>query len=76
MAQFSAGVDTPPLRRRVFPSVAALEDAIDAFVAATNEDPRPFVWTKSADEILDSVKRFCLRITAADDRQETSDSVH
>ncbi len=52
----------------------ALEDAIDAFVAATNEDPRPFVWTKSADEILDSVNRFCLRTSAAAQCQETSNS--
>ena len=64
------------LRRGVFPSVAALEDAIRAYIAATNEDPKPFAWTKSADEILDSVKRFCLRTTAADNRQETSNSGH
>ncbi len=60
----------------MFPSVAALEDAIRAYIAATDEAPKPFAWTKSADEILDSVKRFCLRTTAADDRQETSNSGH
>ena len=60
----------------MFPSVAALEDAIRAYIAATNEDPKPFVWTKSADEILDSVKRFCLRASAAAHCQETSNSGH
>ena len=64
------------IRRGVFPSVAALEDAIRAYLAATNETPRPFVWTKSADEILDSVKRFCLRTGAAARCQETSNSDH
>src|SRR5918998_1473402 len=64
------------LRRGVFPSVAALEDAIRAYITATNEDPKPFVWTKSADDILDSVRRFCQRTTDTDERQETSNSAH
>jgi len=64
------------IRRGVFPSIAALEDAIRAYIAATNENPKPFVWTKSADEILDSVKRFCLRTSAAAQCQETSNSGH
>ena len=38
-----------------------LERDITAFIAATNADPKPFRWVKSADAILDSVKRFCLR---------------
>lgn len=49
------------LQRGVHPSVASLEAAIEAFVSATNEHPRPFVWTKTADEILASVARFCQR---------------
>lgn len=64
------------IRRGVFPSIAALEDAIRAYIAAANENPKPFVWTKSADEILDSVKRFCLRTSAAAQCQETSNSGH
>ena len=38
-----------------------LEEAILAYVAETNADPKPFVWTKTADDILASVARFCLR---------------
>ncbi len=50
------------LKRGTHRSTVALEKAIREFVDASNENPKPFVWTKSADEILDSVKRFCNRI--------------
>ena len=49
------------IRRGVHCSVDALERDIQAFVDATNADPKPFRWVKSADDILASVKRFCLR---------------
>lgn len=55
------------LRRGVHRSTLALEAAIENYIALTNEQPKPFVWTKSADEILASVARFCRR---------TSDSGH
>jgi transposase len=54
------------LQRGVYPSVELLKAAISAFVWATNAEPRPFVWTKTADEILASVGRFCHRITNSD----------
>jgi transposase len=54
------------LQRGVHPSVDSLREAITAFVAATNEHPHPFVWTKTADEILSSVARFCQRISNSD----------
>jgi hypothetical protein len=37
--------------------------AIRRYIDVTNECPKPFAWTKSADEILASVKRFCHRIS-------------
>ena len=49
------------IRRGVHDSVQALERDIRAFIEVHNADPRPFRWTKSADDILASVKRFCLR---------------
>jgi transposase len=49
------------LRRGVHPSVRALKAAIRAYIAHTNAHPKPFVWTKTADEILASVARFCQR---------------
>ena len=42
-------------------STLALERAIEEYLAVTNRSPKPFVWTKTADEILDSIRRFCLR---------------
>lgn len=50
------------LQRGVHTSVGSLEDDIKAFIEKHNEDPTPFKWTKSADEILTSVKRFCHRV--------------
>ena len=39
-------------------SVQALEADIRAWVDAWNDDPKPFVWTKTADQILDSITRY------------------
>jgi transposase len=49
------------IRRGVHRSTRALEDAIRQFLDINNENPKPFVWTKSADEILASIARFCER---------------
>ena len=45
------------IRRGVFHSVPDLIEAIEAFLAAHNDDPKPFVWTASADAILAKVGR-------------------
>src|SRR3954452_519636 len=47
------------LRRGVHTSTKQLEADIRAFIERHNENPKPYRWTKSADEILASVKRFC-----------------
>ncbi|WP_437597604.1 IS630 family transposase [Sorangium sp. So ce590] len=49
------------IKRGAHRSVRALEGAIKAFLDAHNEDPKPFIWTKTADEILASVARFAQR---------------
>ena len=49
------------LRRGSHVSTRQLREAIERYIDATNEEPKPFVWTKSADEILASVARFCAR---------------
>ncbi|QCX77881.1 Integrase core domain protein [Streptomyces sp. YIM 121038] len=51
------------LKRGVHHSVQALERDIRAWLADWNEHPRPFVWTKTADEILDKVATYCRRIS-------------
>ncbi|MEL6187752.1 MAG: IS630 family transposase, partial [Myxococcota bacterium] len=45
------------IHRDAFPSVDSLIEAIDAYVDAHNEEPKPFIWTKTADEILERVER-------------------
>ena len=51
------------LQRATHRSTRQLEDAIRLYLKTYNENPRPFVWVKSADEILASIQRFCLRIS-------------
>ena len=50
------------LRRGNHASTGQLESAIAAYIDATNDEPKPFVWTKTADQILASVARFCQRL--------------
>ncbi|MGH2660096.1 MAG: IS630 family transposase [Actinomycetota bacterium] len=51
------------IRRGTHRSVSALERAIKDYLAVYNENPKPFVWTKTADEILERVARFAKRIS-------------
>ncbi len=51
------------IKRGTHRSTRALETAIREYLAISNETPKPFVWTKTADEILASVARFCQRIS-------------
>ena len=53
------------IRRGVFRSVKELEAAIREYIDVHNEDPKPFVWTKTADQILASIARYAQRTTAA-----------
>jgi transposase len=51
------------IKRGAHRSTRALEDTIREYLAITNEAPHPFVWTKTADEILASIARYCQRIS-------------
>jgi transposase len=51
------------LRRGIHRSTHQLQGAIRAFLDHHNRDPKPFIWTKTADQILESVARFCKRIS-------------
>jgi transposase len=50
------------LKRGTHRSVRALNQDIREWIATWNENPRPFVWTKTADQILESIARYCGRI--------------
>jgi transposase len=62
--RFFALLTARRLRRGVHRSVEELEAAVLAYVEHHNAEPRPFRWTRSADQILGSVGRFCERILA------------
>jgi transposase len=53
------------LRRGAHTSVAALKRAIEAFIAAHNDEPKPFKWTASADDLLAKIARFAQRTLTA-----------
>jgi transposase len=59
--RFFAALTAKQIRRGSFRSTRELETAIKNYLAVHNEDPRPFLWTKTADEILNSIARFCMR---------------
>jgi len=59
--RFFADITEKQIRRGVHRSTAELETAIRAYLDAVNADPKPFRWTKNADDILAAVKRFCLK---------------
>ena len=60
-----AELTTKLLQRGVHTSVQALEADIRAWIETWNQAPKPFVWTKSAEEILSSLARYCQRISGA-----------
>jgi transposase len=58
-----AEITRKQIRRGSHRSTRELERAIREYLRLTNEHPKPFVWTKTADEILNSLARFCQRIS-------------
>jgi len=62
--RFFRDITTERLRRGVFTSVAELVAAIDAYVAHHNIHPKPFIWTKSARDILEKVIRANSRLSS------------
>ena len=53
------------IRRGSHTSVQALEADIRAWAKGWNEDPKPFIWTKPAEQILESIGRLLTRISGA-----------
>jgi len=57
-----AELTTKKLRRGAHRSVHDLNADIRAWIEAWNDDPKPYVWTKTADQILESIATYCTRI--------------
>ena len=53
------------IRRGVHKSVQALEADIRTWIENWNQNPRPFTWTKTAEEILDSLAKYIAKISGA-----------
>ncbi|HEX5263971.1 MAG TPA: IS630 family transposase [Phenylobacterium sp.] len=64
--RFFALLTDKKIRRGVHRSVAGLQADIAAFIDQHNADSKPFRWTKSADDILASIERFCVYNAPAD----------
>ncbi|HEY2578028.1 MAG TPA: IS630 family transposase, partial [Streptosporangiaceae bacterium] len=50
------------LRRSAYHSVIELETDLRAWTKEWNANPRPFIWTKTADQILNTLATYCRRI--------------
>ncbi len=61
LTSFFALLAEKQIKRGAHTSVKALIKSIEAFIARQNANPKPLRWTKSADDILASVERFCRR---------------
>ena len=58
-----SGLTTRQIRRGTHRSTLELENAIRNYLATHNKNPSPFMWTKSAGDILASLARFCMQIS-------------
>jgi len=65
---------TKMIKRGAHHSVVQLEKDIRRFIEVGNRDPSPFTWTKSADDILKSIQRFCERTAAVHQLQKKCDA--
>ena len=78
--RFFALLTEKQIRRGVHRSTQELEQAIRRYIDSVNANPRPFRWTKSADDILATIRRFWLRTLDTAERQKqiikTSESRH
>jgi hypothetical protein len=60
--RFFGKLDDKAIRRGILKSVRDLIAAIDAYLTATNQTPKPFVWTATADSLLAKVRRSRMTI--------------
>ena len=68
--RFFALLTERQIKRGAHRSTAELETAIGRYIETYNRNPRPFRWTRSADDILASIERFCQRILSAQAKVE------
>ena len=64
--RFFAEISERKIKRGVHRSERELTQAILDYIEIRNQNPKPFTWVRTADEILGAVKRFCLRTNSVD----------
>ena len=64
------------IRRGSHRSTHQLEQAIKHYIKINNSDPKPFVWSKTADQILAGIDRFCLRTSSSQHWAPATENVH
>jgi putative transposase len=64
--RFFALITQRAIRRGSFPSVADLMRKIDRFIKHHNDNAAPFIWTATADSILEKIARLCHRISGTE----------
>jgi transposase len=74
--RFFAKITTKRIRRGTFISVADLEQAIEDYLLRHNANPKPFVWSKSADAILDKERRALSTLEAIQAGNQPLESEH
>ena len=74
--RFFAEITTKRIRRGIFRSVIELKEAIHDYVDRHNADPKPFVWTKSAEVILEKERRALDRLEAINAGYQASEAEH
>jgi len=60
-----AELTTKKIKRGAHTSVKALEADIRNWIEHWNDDPRPYLWVKTADQILEALARYCQKVSAA-----------
>ena len=74
--RFFAEITRKRIRRGVFTSVAQLEEAIHDYLLHHNADPKPFVWTKTAETILKKERRALDRLDVIRAGNQATESEH
>ena len=74
--RFFAEITGKRIRRGVFRSVAELEDAIHDYLDHHNANPKPFVWTKTAGDLLDKEARALEKRRAIESGNQALESEH
>ena len=64
--ELKAELTAKKLQRSTHRTVRALNADIRAWIETWNDNPRPYVWVKTADQILDSIAHYCARINDSD----------